>query len=138
MSNMENERRVKSRYPLELNVRYQALGMITSVAGVGQTLNMSSSGMLLACASSIPEGTRMKIFVEWPSLLNGTTPLQLITVGTVVRSTPIGVSVVFDSYQFKTMSRKRYSNVTEMPERISPSFGDTEPEPLSLMAKASS
>src|ERR1700678_1728432 len=127
MSNMENERRVKSRYPLELNVRYQALGVITPVAGVGQTLNMSSSGMLLACASSIPEGTRMKIFVEWPSLLNGTTPLQLITVGTVVRSTPIGVSVVFDSYQFKTMSRKRYSNVTEMPERISPSFGDTEP-----------
>jgi hypothetical protein len=137
MSNMENERRVKSRYPLELNVRYQALGVITPVAGVGQTLNMSSSGMLLACASSIPEGTRMKIFVEWPSLLNGTTPLQLITVGTVVRSTPIGVSVVFDSYQFKTMSRKRYSNVTEMPERIS-SFGDTEPEPLALMAKSSS
>jgi hypothetical protein len=134
---MENERRVKSRYPLELNVRYQALGVITPVAGVGQTLNMSSSGMLLACASSIPEGTRMKIFVEWPSLLNGTTPLQLITVGTVVRSTPIGVSVVFDSYQFKTMSRKRYSNVTEMPERIS-SFGDTEPEPLALMAKSSS
>jgi hypothetical protein len=137
MSNMENERRVKSRYPLELNVRYQALGVITPVAGVGQTLNMSSSGMLLACASSIPEGTRMKIFVEWPSLLNGTTPLQLITVGTVVRSTPIGVSVVFDSYQFKTMSRKRYSNVTEMPDRIS-SFGETEPEPLALLAKSSS
>jgi hypothetical protein len=135
---MENERRVKSRYPLELNVRYQAMGMATSVAGVGQTLNMSSSGMLLACASDIPEGTRMKIFVEWPSLLNGTTPLQLITVGTVVRSTSIGVSVVFDSYQFKTMSRKRYSNVAEMPERISPSFGSAEPEPLSLMAKSSS
>src|ERR1700678_3669495 len=127
MSNMYNERRVKSRYPLELNARYQTMGAAGPVAGVGQTLNMSSSGMLLACASDIPEGTRLKIFVEWPSLLNGTTPLQLITVGTVVRRNQLGVSVVFDSYQFKTMSRKRYSNVTEMPERISPSFGDTEP-----------
>src|ERR1700678_3045177 len=134
MSNMENERRVKSRYPLELNVRYQALGVITPVAGVGQTLNMSSSGMLLACASSIPEGTRLKIFVEWPSLLNGTTPLQLITVGTVVRCTQIGVSIVFDSYQFRTMSRLRNTNVTQMPERVAASY----PQPLTMMAKSSS
>src|SRR6202167_4124394 len=134
---MENERRVKSRYPLELSVGYQTIGAAGPGAGAGQTSNISSSDMILACASNIPEGTRLKLFVEWPSLLNGTTPLQLITVGTVVRSTPIGVSVVFDSYQFKTMSRKRYSNVTEMPERIS-SFADTEPEPLALMAKSSS
>jgi hypothetical protein len=99
---------------------------------------MSSSGMLLACASNIPEGTRLKVFVEWPSLLNGTTPLQLITVGTVVRSTPIGVSIVFDGYQFRTMSRRRQSNVTEMPERVSSSFGSVPREPLSLMAKSSS
>ncbi len=65
---MDNERRVKSRYPLELNVRYQAIGAAGPVAGVGQTVNMSSSGMLLACASNIPEGTRLKVFVEWPSL----------------------------------------------------------------------
>ncbi len=135
---MENERRVKSRYPLELNVRYQAMGMNVPVDGVGQTINMSSSGMLLACASNIPEGTRLKVFVEWPSLLNGTTPLQLITVGTVVRSTPIGVSIVFDGYQFRTMSRKKYSNVTKMPERVSSSFGSVPQQPLSLMAKSSS
>src|SRR5580698_5138425 len=135
---MLNERRVKSRYPLELNVRYQTLGTAGPGAGAGQTLNISSSGMLLACASNIPEGTRLKLYVEWPSLLNGTTPLQLITVGTVVRSTQIGVSIVFDSYQFRTMSRARYSKVTQMPERVSPSYGSVRPEPLSLVAKSSS
>jgi hypothetical protein len=138
MLNMDNDRRVKSRYPLELNARYQTMGAAGPVAGVGQTLNMSSSGMLLACASNIPEGTRLKIFVEWPSLLNGTTPLQLITVGTVVRCTQIGVSIVFDSYQFRTMSRARNSNVTQMPERPAMSYGSTQPEPLSLLAKSSS
>src|ERR1700691_6742425 len=106
---MENERRVKSRYPLELSVGYQTIGAAGPGAGAGQTLNISSSGMLLACASNIPEGTRLKLFVEWPSLLNGTTPLQLITVGTVVRCTPIGFSIMFESYQFRTMSRARPS-----------------------------
>jgi hypothetical protein len=134
MLNMYNERRVKSRYPLELNARYQTMGAAGPVAGVGQTLNMSSSGMFLAGASDIPEGTRLKIFVEWPSLLNGTTPLQLITVGTVVRCTQIGVSIVFDSYQFRTMSRLRNTNVTQMPERVAASY----PQPLTMMAKSSS
>jgi PilZ domain len=135
---MDNERRVKSRYPLELNVRYQTMGAAGPGAGVGQTLNISSSGMLLACASNIPEGTRLKLFVEWPSLLNGTTPLQLITVGTVVRCTQIGISIAFDSYQFRTMSRTRYAKVTQMPERVSPTYGSGQPEALSLIAKSSS
>ena len=137
---MDNERRVKSRYPLELKVRYQTMGAAGPGAGAGQTLNISSSGMLLACASNIPEGTRLKLFVEWPSLLNGTTPLQLITVGTVVRCTQIGISIAFDSYQFRTMSRTRYANVTQMPERVSssPSYGSAEEQPLLLIAKSSS
>ncbi len=130
---MYNERRMKSRYPLELNVRYQTMGTAGPVAGVGQTVNMSSSGMLMACTKSIPEGTRLKMFVEWPSLLNGTTPLQLITVGTVVRCTKTGLSIVFESYQFRTMSR-----VTRMPERVSATYGSPEPETLSLIAKSSS
>jgi hypothetical protein len=135
---MLNERRVKSRYPLELSVRYQTLGTAGPGAGAGQTLNISSSGMLLACASNIPEGTRLKLYVEWPSLLNGTTPLQLITVGTVVRCTQIGISVVFDSYQFRTMSRARSSKITQMPERVSSTYGGAQPEPISLLAKSSS
>jgi len=136
--NMENERRVKSRYPLELNVRYQTMGAAGPVAGVGQTVNMSSGGMFLACASNVSEGARLKMFIEWPSLLNGTTPLQLITVGTVVRCTEIGISIVFESYQFRTMSRARYSNVAQMPEPVSPAYGRQQPEALSLIAKSSS
>jgi hypothetical protein len=136
---MDNERRAKSRYPLELNARYQAAGAAGPVAGVGQTVNMSSSGMLLACENHIPQGTRLKIFVEWPSLLDGTTPLQLITLGTVVRCADAGISVEFESYQFRTMSRARYSNVTSMPERVAPVYGSTEPEePMSFVAKSSS
>jgi hypothetical protein len=133
-----NERRVKSRYPLSLNVRYQTMGTVEPGVGVGQTINISSGGLFMACRKSIPEGTRVKLFVEWPSLLNGTTPLQLITVGTVVRCTPLGFSIMFESYQFRTMSRARPSNVTRMPDRVSPAYESAQPEPITLVAKASS
>jgi hypothetical protein len=134
-----NERRVKCRYPLELNVRYQSVGAPGGpLSGVGQTVNMSSGGMFLACAENIPEGTRLKTFVEWPSLLNGTTPLQLIMVGTVVRSTPLGVSISFESYQFKTMSRARQTNLAQMPGPLSPAHRNPQPAIMALMAKSSS
>ena len=93
--------------------------------------------MLLSCPRTIPEGTRIKIFIEWPSLLNGTTPLQLITVGTVLRCTHIGMSIVFESYQFRTMGRARPSNVQQMPGIGRGSYGEVPSEPLSLMAKSS-
>ena len=108
---MSSERRYKLRYPIKLNFRYETVGVPGPLAGVGRTINISSNGMLLACVSNIPERARLRIFVEWPSLLHGTTPLQLITVGTVVRCTEGGLSVVFDNYQFRTMGRPRRSNV---------------------------
>lgn len=136
---MPSERRVKSRYPLELNVRYQTMGAAGGpISGVGQTVNMSSGGMFLACGGNIPEGTRLKAFVEWPSLLNGTTPLQLIMVGTVVRSTPLGVSIALESYQFKTMGRARQTNLAQMPDPVPSLHRNAQPAMLALMAKSSS
>jgi hypothetical protein len=134
---MDNERRVKSRYPLELNVRYQTMGSAVPVAGIGHTLNISSNGMFVVCRSDVPEGTRLKVVVEWPSLLNGTTPLQLITVGAVVRRDQYGLSIAFESYQFRTMGRSQPSKVTQMPERLSPAYGGPGPRPLPLVAKSS-
>lgn len=131
------DRRAKSRYPLELNVRYRTVGAVKPTAGVGQTINMSSGGMFLVCANKFAEGTRLKLFVEWPSLLNGTTPLQLITVGTVVRCNEIGISILFESYQFRTMARPSLV-LSQVPEPASPALSNPEPERLSLMAKSSS
>ncbi len=103
---MTIERRSKMRYPLELNVRYQTLESKTAGAGAGQTVNMSSSGLLVTCDAALREGTRLRLTVEWPSLLNGNTPLQLVTVGSVVRATESNFAVAFENYQFRTMGRK--------------------------------
>jgi hypothetical protein len=47
----------------------------------------------------------MQLTIEWPSLLNGATPLQLVTFGKVVRSSQGGFAVAVESYQFRTMKR---------------------------------
>ena len=102
---MNIERRVKARYPLELTVRYQTLGRSNPISGVGRTLNMSSSGAMVISPDKMSEGVRLKLTIEWPSLLNGTTPLQLVTFGKVVRSSQDGFAIALEHYQFRTMKR---------------------------------
>jgi hypothetical protein len=121
---MDTERRVKLRYPLHLNVRYQTLGAVSRVADVGETVNLSSSGVLIASTCPIGEGERVRAVIEWPSLLNGTIPLQLVTIGIVVRRQNARLAIAFEGYQFRTSARR--ANVATMPEPRS-----TMPEPRS-------
>jgi len=133
---MDKERRAKSRYPLRLNVRYQTLGMASRVAGVGQTLNVSSGGAFLNCGSDIREGTRIRVVMEWPSLLDGATPLQLVTIGIAVRHQGAGLGVAFEGYQFRTAGRR--AKVASMPDpRPAPSFGGADLRTLRMTAKSS-
>ncbi len=101
---MSSERRTKARYPLELAVHYQTLGA-QPTRGAGRTVNVSSSGALIAAEHDFDEGARLKITIEWPSLLDGITPLQLVTTGRVVRHRESNFGVAFDWYQFRTMKR---------------------------------
>jgi len=103
---MTIERRSKSRYPIQLRVRYQTLSRFP-ISGAGETLNISSSGLLVSSPDEIGAGSQLKITIEWPSLLNGTTPLQLMMTGRVVRRVGSGFAVACESYQFRTMSRNR-------------------------------
>jgi hypothetical protein len=133
---MEKERRAKSRYPLTLNVRYQTMGINGPLTGVGQTANVSSSGAFVTVVGNIREGTRLKLVIEWPSLLNGTTPLQLVTIGTVVRRQEMGIAVAFEGYQFRTTGRR--ANVATMPDpRIAPGYSAANEPSYSLAAKSS-
>jgi hypothetical protein len=102
---MSIERRAKVRYPLELTVRYQTVDGEAVVSGVGRTLNVSSSGILIVAENDVKEGSRLKVTLEWPSLLNGTTPLQLVTIGRVVRRGPSSIAISLEHYQFRTMGR---------------------------------
>jgi hypothetical protein len=103
------ERRTKIRYPVSLNVKYRTVGRSNRVSGVGRTMNMSSGGLLIAADQHTQLGARIELNIEWPSMLDGQIPLQLVAVGKVVRCMESGFALSFSQYQFRTMSRKLQS-----------------------------
>jgi hypothetical protein len=100
------ERRLKIRYPVRLAVYYRTVGRSQHLSGVGHTVNMSSSGLLFECEHTLPPGTRIEATLEWPSLLDESIPLQLVTVGRIVRSEGSTCGMAFVQYQFRTMKRR--------------------------------
>ena len=95
------EQRSRVRFPLELQVRYQSLGRGRTLTGVGWVVNISSDGVLVSCQHEVRKGTRMNLHIEWPSLLDGRIPLQLVVVGRVVRSGTCSFALVLVRYQFR-------------------------------------
>jgi len=96
------ERRSRVRFPIELRVRYRTLGRGEPLAGVGWVVNVSSGGVLLAYQDEIRAGTLMELNIEWPSLLDGRVPLQLVMLGRVVRCEVSGLAVALSRYSFRT------------------------------------
>jgi len=99
------ERRSKARYPVKLTVRYRTVGRHHTVNGVGHTLNMSSGGLLVSAQQEVSAGLRLEINVEWPLLLDGAVPLQLVAHGKVVRCGGSMFAISFAQYQFRTMGK---------------------------------
>ena len=99
------ERRSKVRFPLELKVRYRSLARRCPAVGTGVVMNMSRSGVLVSSEHGISEGVQVELSIEWPSLLDGRVPLQVVTVGRVVRCEPSSFAVVLARYQFRTTKK---------------------------------
>jgi hypothetical protein len=75
-------------------------------AGEGRTLNASSRGLLIACdGHALAPGSWVRLSLEWPSKLDGKTPLQLIAVGRVTRCQSTDFAVRLEGYQFRTRKR---------------------------------
>ncbi|HTB19981.1 MAG TPA: PilZ domain-containing protein [Bryobacteraceae bacterium] len=105
-SNAAWERRSKSRFPLRLGVRYRTVSGGPSLIGVGRTVNVSSCGLLIASEETkVNTGARLQLTVDWPTLLHGTTPLQLIVSCRVTRCLAEEFAVELDQYQFRTKKR---------------------------------
>ena len=97
------ERRSKARYPMEISVRYRTISRGPELVGIGRTVNMSSAGLLIASEQPmIHAGARLRVSLEWPPLLNGDTPLQLIAVCRVIRRQQDCFAVTMERYQFRT------------------------------------
>lgn len=78
------ERRSKMGLATALGVRSVAPRSL--LVATGRTVNRSSSGSLVASQRQMSVGERVELFVDWLVMRNGTTPLQLVALGNVVRA----------------------------------------------------
>jgi hypothetical protein len=97
------ERRAKPRDPITLKVRFRTLDTVGAVTGNGETVNFSSQGILVAARlpSQLGLGARLETIVDWPIRLHGKTAIELVTTGTVVRSSEEGFAVLLAKYKFR-------------------------------------
>jgi len=101
------DRRAATRYRLTLGLRYvvhDRRGFVR-MTGSGQTVDVSTSGVRFTADTSLETGLRLKLFIDWPALLDGAVELQLTMEGTVVRSSNNEVSLRIEHHGFRTRGR---------------------------------
>ncbi len=107
-AHIPEERRLKFRYPLDLSVRFRSLAPKGSAfSGEGKAVNLSSAGILVASRHPMVVGTLLEMSMEWPSLIDGRIPLQLVVVGRVLRREAASGASLFaatiERHEFRTM-----------------------------------
>ena len=73
--------------------------------GLGHTVNMSSTGLLLESEHALPVGRKITLSVAWPALLNGEAGLTLRVKGRTIRMQGRYTAVQILSYDFRTRRR---------------------------------
>ena len=100
---LDADRRGTDRFPIESELRYKLVDTKgTSDAGLGRTLNMSSSGVLFTSESQLTVGRRVEVSVDWPAQLNDQCGLKLVAQGRVIRSNQGSAAIRIDKYDFRT------------------------------------
>jgi hypothetical protein len=68
-------------------------------------MNISSGGVLVASQNEIGAGIEVELSIEWPFLLDGRVPLQLVAAGKVVRCDTSSFALLLTRHEFRTSGR---------------------------------
>lgn len=97
------DRRQDRRYQLRLDVKWKLIRRRRVLdTGVGQTVDMSSGGILFDAGRRLPEGLNVELSVTWPVLLHNVAPMQLVASGKIVRSEGHKVAIQTIQHEFRT------------------------------------
>lgn len=100
---IEKERRGKQRFRIELGVRCRLVDRKNAGRTcLGQTINISSSGLLISTQTPLSFGERVVLSIRWPALINEICPVNLLMYGSVVRSTESEAAIAVDRNEFRT------------------------------------
>jgi hypothetical protein len=106
VSKKPEERRSKSRFPIERELRYKVLRDHRVVeVGTGKTLNLSSAGVAFRADHDLTAGALVELSISWPVLLDDKCPVRLVAFGRLLRSRSGICACTIDKYEFRTQSR---------------------------------
>jgi hypothetical protein len=102
-SRIPNDRRAADRFPIEREVRFKVMSKKSGdEAGVGRTVNISSTGILFTTDKLLIPGRRLELSVNWPAQLNDKCSLKLVARGRVVRFEQGRAAMEIQQYEFRT------------------------------------
>jgi len=102
--NSDNNRRKTSRFPIVREIRYRVSTRDNLFeTGVGNTVNISSSGVLFTTEKPILPGRRVEVAISWPAELNRNTALKLVARGRIVRVEDGQAAAELQNFEFRTM-----------------------------------
>jgi hypothetical protein len=103
------DRRSADRFPIVREVRYKLLsGRDFIETGGGETVNISSSGILFTTERELQEGRRLEISVSWPARLDDKCNLKLVAKGRVIRSEQGQTAMSIEKYEFRTRAQNSF------------------------------
>lgn len=98
------DRRSDRRYELPLDLRWKLIRRRKVLnSGEGQTVDLSSGGILFDSRRPLPVGLDVELSITWPILLNNHAPMQLVVYGRIVRCTGNTVAIRRVQHEFRTM-----------------------------------
>lgn len=120
------ERRGDRRYALQLELKWKLVRRRRVLeAGSGNTLDLSSSGLLLDAGRHLPAGLNLELSISWPVLLHNVAPLKLCVSGRIVRTNGQLVAVQMVQHEFRTagisIEQRSASTAASQALRILPS-----------------
>jgi hypothetical protein len=102
------ERRGNDRYPIVRDVRYKVMnGRGEPDSGTGETVDVSSKGVLFKAPKPLAPGKRIELQISWPAQLDGKCALKLVARGRITRCRGDRVAVEIDKYEFRTQASRK-------------------------------
>jgi hypothetical protein len=103
VDSINGDRREDRRYRIHLDLRWKLIRRRRVLdTGVGQTVDLSSGGILFDAGRQLPVGLNVELAISWPVLLRNEAPMQLIVSGRIVRNVHNRTAVSMFQHEFRT------------------------------------
>lgn len=102
-ANLGSAQHSGGRYAVQIDLRYKVRrqGLVVQ-RGSGKTLEFSRRELIFSSDQSLPSGSQVELSLDWPVMLGGCCPLQLMIIGRVVRSSRYWSIVRIERHEFRT------------------------------------